>query len=176
MSAESASPESQVPDRAVALRLFRTYLQPRWPTLALAVLCAALVAAANGAFAKLLEPAANEVLIAADPGSLLLIPLGLIAVAVIRGLAQVGQATLVNRVGHTVVGRMQVELFGHLVRADLARLRSVHSGAALSAVLYDSGLVREAATNGFINYVQHGLTVFALVVMMATQDPWLTLM
>jgi subfamily B ATP-binding cassette protein MsbA len=88
----------------------------------------------------------------------------------------VGQATLINRVGHNLVGRMQVELFGRLVRADLARLRSVHSGAVLSAVLYDSTLVREAATSGTINYVQHALTLVAVVAVMATQDPWLTLM
>jgi subfamily B ATP-binding cassette protein MsbA len=86
----------------------------------------------------------------------------------------VGQATLVNRVGHGLVGRLQVELFGRLLRADLARLRSAHSGAFLSAVLYDSGLVREAATNGVVNYTQHGLTVLAMVVLMATQDPLLT--
>src|SRR3712207_7765373 len=55
--------------------------------------------------------------------------LAIIGVALVRGLAQVGQALLVNRVGHGVVGRLQVELFGRLVRADLARLRSVHSAS-----------------------------------------------
>ena len=41
--------------------------------------------------------------------------------AIGRGLAQVLQATLVNRIGHGMVGDVQTELFGKLVRADLAR-------------------------------------------------------
>ena len=174
MSAAAAEPE--LSERAAALRLFRTYLQPRWPSLALAMACAAVVALSSAAFVKLLEPAFNEVLIASEAESLLAVPLAIVGVALIRGLAQVGQAKLVNRVGHGVVGRLQVELFGRLLRADLARLRSVHSGSVLSAVLYDSGLVREAATTGVINYVQHGLTVAALLILMATQDPWLTVL
>ena len=167
-------PHPEASDRALALRLFRTYLAPRWPVLLAALGCAALVAIASAAFAKLLEPAFNEVLIDSDPRSLVLVPLGIVAVAVVRGVAQATQATLVNRVGHGLVGRLQVELFGRLVRADLARLRTVHSGAHLSAVLYDSGLVREAATTGLINYAQHGLTVIAMLIVMATQDPYLT--
>ena len=45
---------------------------------------------------------------------------------------------------------MQLELFGRLVRADLARLRASHSGAFVSSVLYDAGLIRDAATNGLV--------------------------
>ncbi len=51
------------------------------------------------------------------------------------------------------------QLFGKLVRADLARLRASHSGAFVSSVLYDAGLIREAATTGVVNYTQHLLTV-----------------
>jgi len=171
--ADSPAPP-ELSDRAVVLRLFRAYLAPRWRLLAAALVCAALVALASAAFAKLLEPAFNEVLVESDPESLVAVPLGIVAVAVIRGLAQAAQSTLVNRVGHGLVGRLQVELFGRLVRADLARLRTVHSGAHLSAVLYDSGLVREAATTGLINYAQHGLTVVAMLIVMVTQDPYLT--
>ena len=174
MPAPSPSAPEEPTERALALRLFRTYLAPRWRPLTLAAVCAAVVALANGAFAKLLEPAFNEVLISAEPGALLTIPLAIAAVALLRGVAQIAQATFVNRIGHTLVGRLQVQLFGRLMRADLARLRTAHTGSYLSALLYDSGLVREAATTGVINYVQHGLTVLVMLIVMATQDPWLT--
>jgi subfamily B ATP-binding cassette protein MsbA len=168
--------ETAASERAVAVRLFRTYLAPQWPGLALALACAALVAAASYAFANLLEPAVNDVLVAADRDSLLLVPLGIVAAALVRGAAQVGQSTIVNRIGHGLVGRIQTQMFGRLVRADLARLRSVHSGSMLSAVIYDSGLVREAATTGFVNYVQHGLIVLAMLIQMARQDALLTIL
>jgi subfamily B ATP-binding cassette protein MsbA len=162
-------------ERDLALRLFRTYLAPRWRTLSAAMACAVLVAATSAALAKYLEPAVNDVLVSQDPVSLWLVPLGFAVLGLIRGGAQVAQATLVNRVGHGLVGRIQVELFGSLMRADLARLRSGHSGSYLSSVLYDSGLVREAATTGVVNYTQHALTLAGALVVMATQDLWLAL-
>ena len=172
-AAPSATPEEPT-ERDLARRLLRVYLMPHWRPLSLALACAALVALASYAFANLLEPAVNDVLVQPDRDSLLLIPLGIVLAGLVRGLAQVGQATLVNRVGHGLVGRIQLELFGRLMRADLARLRKVHSGSLLSAVIYDSGLVREAATNGLINYAQHGLIVVAMLIQMARQDFLLT--
>ena len=85
------------------------------------------------------------------------------------------QATLVNRIGNGVVGDVQVQLFGKLVRADLARLRSQHSGAYVSSVLYDAGLIREAATAGVINYTQHLLIVIGAITVMVSNDRMLSL-
>jgi subfamily B ATP-binding cassette protein MsbA len=73
------------------------------------------------------------------------------------------------------VADIQLQLFGKLVRADLARLRAGHSGTHVSAVLYDAGLIREAATSGIVNYVQNWLIVVFTVGVMISQDPWLTL-
>jgi subfamily B ATP-binding cassette protein MsbA len=82
---------------------------------------------------------------------------------VIWTAAALGQAALVNRLGHGIVGDIQVRLFGSMIRADLARLRSQHSGGFVSSVLFDANLVREAFTNGVVNYTQHGLTLIAVI-------------
>jgi subfamily B ATP-binding cassette protein MsbA len=87
----------------------------------------------------------------------------------------VTQASLVNRMGNGVVGDIQVQLFGKLVRADLARLRTQHSGSYVSSVLYDAGLIREAATAGVINYTQNFLSVIAATWVMISTDPVLSL-
>lgn len=68
-----------------------------------------------------------------------------------------------------------MQLFGKLVRADLARLRAGHTGSFVSSVLYDAGLIREAATAGVINYTQHLLTVIGAIVVMVSNDPMLSL-
>ncbi|HEY0103914.1 MAG TPA: ABC transporter ATP-binding protein, partial [Brevundimonas sp.] len=89
--------------------------------------------------------------------------------------AALGQAALVNRLGHGIVGDIQVRLFGSMIRADLARLRSQHSGGFVSSVLFDANLVREAFTNGVVNYTQHALTLVAVIAYMAWTDWRLTL-
>jgi subfamily B ATP-binding cassette protein MsbA len=90
-------------------------------------------------------------------------------------VAQIIQAGLVNRIGNGVVGDVQVQLFGRLVRADLARLGSQHSGSYVSSVLYDAGLIREAATNGVINYTQNLLIVIGAISVMVSNDLILSL-
>ena len=172
----TASPPSPPPPRGALLRrLWAEHLASRRGLLALALACAAVVAACSAALAWVLEPAVNELMVARRRELLWLVPLGLSAIALVRAAAQIGQAWSVNRVGHSVVGDLQVRLFGTLVRADLARLRSAHTGSYVSSVLYDAGLIREAATVGVVNYTQNALTVLGAFVVMLLQDWTLTL-
>lgn len=159
------------PDRLdVAARLLHRYLAPRWRALATSLICAALFAALSGALLAILQPAVNDLMVRPKPGILLRLPITIVALALGRGLAQVIQALLVNRMGNGVVADIQSELFGRLVRADLARLRAAHSGGAVSSVLYDAGLVRDAATTGVVNLAQQGLTLASALAVMAWTD------
>lgn len=161
------------PSRARLLRrLWGEYLVPRKRLIAVALACAVAVAAATAALAEILRPAVNDVLVARDPRMLWLVPIGFALVALVRMAAQLGQAWAVNRVGHSVVGDVQVRLFGALVRADLARLRSAHTGSYVSSVLYDANLIREAATSGVVNYTQNALIVLGALIVMLRND-WL---
>ncbi len=157
-------------NRSIAARVVRLYLAPRWKALSVSVLCAVLFAGLSGLLLNVLQPAVDQLTHRADPRSLFRIPLIIMALALGRGVAQAVQATLVNRIGNGIVGDIQLELFGKLVRADLARLRASHTGGFVSQVLYDSGLIREAATSGLVNFVQNALTLIAAGVVMGIKD------
>ena len=172
----AAAPEpAELPARALIGRIARVYLAPRWKGLAGALVAAVAVAVLSAKLVQILEPAVNDLMVTHKAGALLTIPLAIAAMAIGRGLAQVIQASLINRIGNAVVGDVQVQLFGKLVRADLAHLRTQHSGAYVSSVLYDAGLIREAATAGIINYTQHFLTVLGAIAVMVSNDLWLSL-
>jgi subfamily B ATP-binding cassette protein MsbA len=168
MNAAPSEPNARA--RALAVRILKTYLAPRWKGLAVSIVCAVIVAGLSAELVRILEPAINDLLVKPVPGALIRIPLTIVALGLMRGIAQVGQATLVNRIGNGIVGDIQVQLFGKLVRADLARLRTAHSGAYVSSVLYDAGLIREAATSGIVNYTQHLLTVIGALAVMFSSD------
>ncbi len=174
MSSESAT--GAVSGRDVAARVLRLYLAPRWKALSVAVLCAAAFAGLSGLLLNILQPAVDQITHHPAGGALWRIPLIIVALAVARDLAQGLQATLVNRIGNGIVGDVQLELFAKLVRADLARLRANHTGGFVSQVLYDSGLIREAATSGLVNFVQNALTLAAALVVMAIKDWRLSLL
>jgi subfamily B ATP-binding cassette protein MsbA len=171
----SESPQSELPARALIARVWRVYMAPRWKAWAVAMLAAVAVAFFSAKLIQILEPATNDLMVNHKPGALLILPLTIAFLAIGRTVAQVVQASLVNRIGNGVVGDVQVQLFGRLVRADLARLRKQHSGAYVSSVLYDAGLIREAATAGVINYTQHLLTLIGAITVMVSNDLVLSL-
>jgi len=172
--------------RPLMARIWRDYLSRHIGALVAAMLCAAIAGLMSATVLRLLEPAIDGLfeqspveiwgLIHVPAGQAVTwIPTVIIGVALIWTAAALAQAALVNRLGHGIVGDIQVRLFGAMIRADLARLRSQHSGAFVSSVLFDANLVREAFTNGVVNYTQHGLTLFAVLVSMAVIDWRLTL-
>ncbi|HEX8232489.1 MAG TPA: ABC transporter ATP-binding protein [Caulobacteraceae bacterium] len=162
--------------RALTARVVRVYLRPHAAAITVALVCAGLAGALYALLAWLLDPAVKRILVDHDRAALIGIPLLIIGVGLFRGAIQFIQVILTNRVGNQLVADVQGQLFGHLIRSDLAQLRAAHTGAHVSSVLYDAGLIRDAATTGLVNYVQFLLTVVGVVVVMFVQDPVLALL
>jgi len=186
MTTSAPAADQKEPLRPLLGRIWRDYLSRRRTPLFLSVACAAVVGIMAATVLQLLEPAIDGLFlgeavtiwgfITVPPGQALVwIPLIIIGAGLIWTAAALGQAALVNRLGHGIVGDIQVRLFGAMIRADLARLRSQHSGGFVSSVLFDANLVREAFTNGVVNYTQHALTLVAVIAYMAWSDWRLTL-
>ena len=93
-------PAEQLSTRAVIGRIARIYMAPRWKGWTVAMIAAVAVAYLSAALIQILEPAINDLLVNHKPGTLLAIPLTIAALAIGRGLAQVIQASQVNRIGN----------------------------------------------------------------------------
>ena len=171
----SAPSPPKLSARALIGRVARIYMAPRWKGWLTAFVAAIAVAYFSTMLAQILEPATNDLFVNHKPGQLIRLPLMIAGFAVARTLAQVIQASLVNRIGNGVVGDVQLQLFGRMVRADLARIRSQHSGSYVASVLYDAGLIREAVTSGVINYTQNLLIVIGAITVMIGNDRLLTI-
>jgi len=186
MTTSAPAADQKEPLRPLLARIWRDYLSKRRPALFLSMLCAAVVGIMAATVLQLLQPAINGLFLGetvtiwgvftVPPGqALTAIPLIILGAGLTWTIAALGQAALVNRLGHGIVGDIQIRLFGSMIRADLARLRSQHSGGFVSSVLFDANLVREAFTNGVVSYTQHSLTLVAVFAYMAWTDWRLTL-
>jgi subfamily B ATP-binding cassette protein MsbA len=172
MAEAAASPSP----RGLAARVARRYLAPRWRGVAAATACAVAAAGLNGVLVALLKSAVDTLVAGHGAGGAwLTLPALLGALSLARGLAFIGQSTISNRLGHGVVADIQRELVGNFMRGDLARLRATHSGGFVSKVLFDAGLVREAATTGVFNYLQNVLTLAAMLGVLLWTDWALTM-
>jgi subfamily B ATP-binding cassette protein MsbA len=186
MTTPAPAADEREPLRPLLARIWRDYLSHHRTPLFLSIACAAVVGIMAATVLQLLEPAIDGLFLGravtiwgvftVPPGqALTAIPLIIIGAGLIWTAAALGQAALVNRLGHGIVGDIQIKLFGSMIRADLARLRSQHSGGFVSSVLFDANLVREAFTQGVVNYTQHALTLTAVLAYMAWIDWRLTL-
>jgi ATP-binding cassette, subfamily B, bacterial MsbA len=151
-------------------RVWRDYLRPRWRPVALAAACAIAAGVLNGVILGMIARAVDTLLSPHSGLAWATLPALVGALGLARGLALIVQSTLVNRIGHGVVSDIQRRLVGNFMRGDLARLRATHSGTFVSKVLFDAGMVRDAATTGVMNYLQQGLTLVAMLVVMLIMD------
>ncbi|MGZ3297529.1 MAG: ABC transporter transmembrane domain-containing protein, partial [Asticcacaulis sp.] len=183
----AAANDAEMPARAIVARVWSQYLKPQKIALSFAVVCAVGVAATTALFAWFLDPSINLLFhMPEDSNTRLLpdavklhamiaVPAIIIVTALLRFAAQRGMTKTLNRIGNTLVGRIQSQLFSRLVHADLGRLQQAHSGQYVSSVLYDADQVRDAASTGMVQYVQAGLTVAGTLITMFLMDWTMTL-
>src|SRR5207249_10112879 len=89
--------------------------------------CSGLVAAFTGAYAWLVRPALDEVFINRNETWLILLPVVLIVVSVLKGVASYGQTYLMTFVGSRVVTDIRQQLFGHLMRLPISFRSEEHT-------------------------------------------------
>jgi ATP-binding cassette, subfamily B, bacterial MsbA len=160
--------------RSVALvgRLAREFIRPHAGRIALAFLLMGLAAASTALRAWLMQPVLDRIFVARDGSLLLLIAGGALALALVKGLADYGEAVLMTRVGQRVIADVQIALFARLMRADLAYFHAHPTGTLISRFISDAVLLRSAAASVLGAIGKDALTVAFLVGVMFYQD-WL---
>jgi subfamily B ATP-binding cassette protein MsbA len=164
----------QAPARAATMplvaRLFRGYIRNHTGKIIVAAICMAIVAATTAVNAWVMQPVLDEVFLNRNKTMLLILPVVILAIAVTKGVAQYFQAYLMSVVGQRIIAEVQISLFAHLMRADLAYFNSTATGRLISNFLNDVNLLREALTKALTGIAKDSLMVLALAGVMFYQD------
>ena len=153
-------------------RLVRDFMRPHTRRIVLAFVLMGIAAASTAGRAWLMEPVLDRIFVAREGSVLLLIAGGALALAVLKGLADYGEAVLMTRVGQRVIADVQIALFARLMRADLAYFHAHPSGTLIARFTSDAVLLRSAAANVLAGIGKDAVTVVFLVGVMFYQD-WL---
>ncbi|TDP43367.1 subfamily B ATP-binding cassette protein MsbA [Zavarzinia compransoris] len=151
-------------------RLLRGAIRPHAGRLVVAGFMMALVAGMTAALAWLLDPAIDEIFVNKDPTALWVVPLAVVAVALVKSVADYIQSVQMAYVGQRIVADTQLRLFDRFMRADLAWIHDIHSGRLMSAFLYDAGLLSEAVSKGVVGILRDAVSVVMLVGVMYYQN------
>ena len=154
------SPSSPKPigTGAVIRRLLRDYVGRQWGLLALAIVCMLFASLMGGAIPWLVRSVTDQIFVRHKAD--VLVPLSLLAfgIMILRAGGLFFGRMLIDSLGEKAVAQTQRDMFGRLIRRDLADLNAVHSGQFVSNFLYDATLMRDALTQGvaaiFLELVQ----------------------
>ena len=158
------------PTTRLLRRLLRENVRPYFWRLAAAVLCMAFVAAATAMNAWMMEPVLDQVFVEKNREMLYLIPAVIIALAAVKGFAGYGQSVLMTGVGQHIIVDLQVAMFSHLMRADLAFFNKTSTGQLISRFTNDVAMLRAAVSTALTGIAKDLLTLVALVGVMFYQN------
>ena len=161
-------------DKVIIKRFWRDWVVCYKQRLVLVFLLMVLVAATGGAYPALIRHvfdvlaagpernAATDALINLDD-PFVLIPLAIICLASVKGVAMYFQVLSVNSLALKVTTDIQKAMAHRLIDADLATVMAEPAGAFVSRIMNDLNLVREAFVRLANNLVRDVLTIFVMV-------------
>jgi subfamily B ATP-binding cassette protein MsbA len=156
-------------------RLWREYIRHHKRKITIAVICMALGAAATATNAWLMQPVLDEIFLKKNKDMLILIPLAVLGLTVINGIATYGQTAYIRDVGQRVISAMQVDLFAHLVRSDIGLFQQQSSGKLISRFTNDIQMMRSSVSQVLIGVSKELLSMVFLIGVMLYQSWSLTL-
>ncbi len=140
-----------------------SYVRPYWRVFSLSVLAMVIVAATEPALPALAKPLLDASFVDKDLSVMRWIPLALVAVFLIRGLASFGGDVAMHWVAQRVVMDLRNAMFARLIRLPTRYYDTSTTGALMSKFTYDTGLVTRAATTVITTGIKDSLVVVGLL-------------
>ncbi len=151
-------------------RLIKNYLSAHYGTLFLAVCFMIVAAAMTAAFATIIEPVMDQVLVAGNTDKIWGLGLGIFIIFFVRGIASYLDTILMNKIGQSIVAAIQSQMFGHFMDLDLKFFHKNPSGQLISRVILDVDVLRNAVTGCLTGIGKNVITLTLLIGVMFYQD------
>ena len=161
------------------LRPFRRlipYIKPHLRIMIVGGLLALIVSATEGAAAWLVKPVMDDIFIRRDLMMLKLVPLALLGVYLVKGVARFCQSYIMATVGEKVVARLRRDLYTHLQAMPLAFFSGVHSGDLISRMMNDINRLSHISSNVLVMGVLQIGSLVALTTVMFVREWRLTVL
>lgn len=161
MTKESSGPAPS----AVYTRLLG-YAQPHWGVFLLAFVGMGIYAACDASFAYLVQPLLDKGFIERDEQFIKYLPVLIIGLIVLRGIAGFTQDYALNWIGRHVIKDLRRQLFEHYLHMPTRVYDRSSSGVMLSKLTYNVEQVAVATTQAVQVLIKDTLTIVALIGLM----------
>ena len=152
------------------------YVKPHLRTMVVGGGLALIVSATEGAAAWLVKPVMDDIFIRRDLMMLKLVPLALLGVYLVKGVARFAQSYIMATVGERVVARLRRDLYVHLQGMPLAYFSGIHSADLISRMMNDINRLSHISSNVLVMGVLQIGSLVALTTVMFVREWKLTLL
>ena len=162
-------------NKKIISRLIKNYLFPHKLKILFALFMMVISAGATGLHAWLVRPALDEVLIKGDKEMLFLIPIAIIVVTMCKGIATYLHSFQMSKVAHTIIAKLQSEMFEKLMYFNLKFFNDSKSGNLISRLINDTYFLRLAIVKTVTGVIKDFLVIIFLLGNMFYQSWELTI-
>jgi len=124
-----------------------SYSRPYWWRIAVAALASLAVGGMDGAFAYLVEPVLKKIFSGKDMLIFTLLPVGIILLFVVRGLARYTNEYFMRTAGQLAVQDVRNKIYGHNMRLGLGFFSRHPIGTLISRVTNDVSVMQDGVGN-----------------------------
>jgi ATP-binding cassette, subfamily B, bacterial MsbA len=151
-------------------RLARDYVRPqRWRILT-SLLFMSVFSACTAGLAWVMKPIVNTAFGGSNISALYEAAIAVVVIFIIRGWAAFIQSTMMNYAGQSIVATLQNQLFGHIIRADMAFFARQSPGSLTSRFTLDANMMRGTVSSTLTSIGRDFLSVVWLTAVMFYQD------
>ncbi|MEE9910664.1 MAG: lipid A export permease/ATP-binding protein MsbA [Deltaproteobacteria bacterium] len=137
--------------------------KPYIPRFVLAALCMLVVGAMQAALPLISRPAIDKIFVNADLASLKWIPLAIVGIFLLKGLATYGQVILMSSIGLRIVADLRNRLYECIQRQSLAFFAEHPTGILMSRITNDVLAVQAATSEAVTALVKDSFTLICLI-------------
>ena len=149
----------KIGDRSLELL---SMVKDNWLRLAISSVCSAIVAATTAITAYLVKPALDDVFIQKDLQMLMILPVIVIAITFIKGLAAYWQEYLLSYVGQNILRGLKNRLYNHMQSLPLSFFQKEKTGDLMSRITADVNIVNAMFTSVITGGIRDGFTLIGL--------------
>ncbi len=149
--------------QSVTSRIVFNYILDHKLKILLALLMMIISAAATGLHAWLVRPALDEVLIKGNKDMLFLIPIAIIIVTLIKGIATYTHSYQMSKVAHAIIAKLQSQMFEKLMYLNIKFYNDSKSGNLISRLINDTYFLRLAIVKSVTGVIKDVLVIIFLL-------------
>jgi len=137
-------------------------VKERWGRLLMAAFCMLIMAATVAGIPFLMKPVIDDIFIRQDLTMLKIVPLIVVLLYIIKGLAMYGQEYLMNFVGEDIIRKLRNQLYDRIQDLSLAFFHKEKTGTLMSRITNDVNLIKSMVSTSVTGSVRDVFSIIGL--------------